>query len=467
MAGRDSGWTHARGPRSPGHVQAARLLLGQLRNSLALGKIQSGAMRRKLQDGTIIEAWVTMGQSGYRIHPVGGGQVKKRNFQLYAYVTASVGDTVGIEVFKLGRYQTDDYDDAPYVEVGHSMERIGQIPFASSADPQGIAFDNEKSTLYVACYGLGGGGRRIAVIEAKGGEHTHVGNITHANPSRFQPFAVAVDEETSTQWSDGAPGDDFGFHVSAWPDEPQTTELPGDPTSGTDSNDLVVAVNEKLRRVYFGFKTQIAVFDADTREFLGYIPSPSDGPAQGMCVSEDGAYIYYTGTNGDTAPEPETEGADMSYFVAQLDAVTGAVLAKIHGADPSRVAVTPNGERLAVVDQANNWVWLYNTAAMPGIPHHTADIIVDTADFQRIRNVQFLRPGLSELGFHHLAWAPDGKRIYCATSRRTTLFHPYQLACLDPDELEISDFAEAGAVDLTLNQIALRLERLDDTFHEE
>lgn len=82
MAGRYEGWHHKKGAAeaSPEDLAGAQKVLGELKEQLKLGGIESGVLRKQLQNGTLIEARIDMGMPSVNISPLTPGGVGRRDF---------------------------------------------------------------------------------------------------------------------------------------------------------------------------------------------------------------------------------------------------------------------------------------------------------------------------------------------------------------------------------------------------
>lgn len=465
MSGRYLGWHHKKGASqaSSEDLAGSRAVLGELQRQMELGRLTTGTLRRYLPNGTLVEAHIAGGIPQVRITPVGGGQKRRRNYRLFAYIIrmasfdSSTGD--GVDVIRLGDYISEDYDGAKFIEATHRMEVFGHIPIGEVNDPLDLAFDNKNSRLYVSLYS-GFTSTAAKVYDVKGGNHTLAGTIEY--PAYDDALVIA-------SWDKGSRVFIGSFHwtnftTAVWPDEPTPVPLP---TAAPDDG-WAVYVDQERARVYTAGAGDITQRDCETLEVLNTFwtfPSAIAGTVIDLEVSLDGAFLYVTGQQSDATVPVAEDFSDMGRYVAKIDLATGALVAKINGCDPWRLSVSPDGKTLAVIDQANGWVWFYDTEAMGSIGHYFTEADLTQPGVRRSVPILF-RSSPFYLGYHDLKFAPDGKRLFVTSSVRASEGAPLQLFCLDPDLGTVMDQLDVN-INKNFGPMVLRLERVDDSFHED
>lgn len=399
-------WMHSKGGRAGvkgEHTHAARKLLGELKNQLALGGIKSGSMRTLLDDGTLIEASVSMNIPSVRIIPTGGGTTGSRTYETYAYIVESEN----VHVVKLGKYASADYDGAPLTETQHEMVYEKTISIGVDEDCVAIAVDSTRDRAFVSIYN-GVGSDRIVMINTA--DNTVVKDFRPPGPYlSFRPFLLSIDEATGDVYNHAAYANSDRSNISRLnPDTGVFSDMPYTELTHTIT-DIFFNKNKKLYSLLDSLTSKLSSLDAKTLARLDFVSF--DGGFYRIAVSPDGKLLFFTGYDSSIS-------VPYRDFIGVVDLATGALIKRIygksintHGQSLQHLSVSSDSKKLAVISATtDDMLFLFDIEKILSIRNIFApsDLIQDGLSV--IYGVRSATSTVSS--FNEVKFAPDNKRCY-------------------------------------------------------
>lgn len=401
-------WMHTKGGRVGAkgeHTHAARKLLGELKNQLALGGIKSGTMRAMLDDGTLIEVSMNMNIPAVRITPTGGGSTRSRVYETYAYIVESEN----VHVVKLGKYVSDDYDGAPLIETQHEMVYEKTIHIGIDEDCIAIALDSSRDRAFVSTYN-GAGSDRIVMINTA--DNTVVRDFRPGGPYlSFRPFLLSVDESKGHVYNHAAYADNDRANISRLdPDTGAIVDMPYPEFTHTVPDIFFNKKNKKLYSLLDGSPSKLSSLDVKTLARVDF--SSFTGGAYRIAVSPDGKFLFFTGYDSTISP------ITLRDFIGVVDLKTNTLIKRIYGK-----AINNHGRAFAHLSVS------YDNKTLAAISSTTEDMLFlfDIEKIESIRNifelVDFTQDGLNVIygvrsatntvgAFNEVKFSPDNKRCY-------------------------------------------------------
>lgn len=410
-----SEWMHTKGGRDKAkgeHIHAARKLLGELKNQLALGGIKSGTMRKMLDDGTLIEVSMNMSIPSVRITPPASGPTRVRVYETYAYIV----DSENVHVVKLGKYVTDDYEGAPFIETQHEMVYEKTINIGAGEDCIGIAVDSIHNRAFVSVYN-GSGPDRIVMINTA--DNTIASDFRPSGAYlSFRPFYLSVDEATGYLYMHTAYADDDRANISRLDVETAAfAAMPYTEITHFVSDIIFNKKNKKLYSLIDGSDQKISSLDVKTLERLDF--SSFDGGQYRVAASPDGEYLFFTGYDQTVDPSDRD-------FIGVVDLKTGVLIKRIyarainsHGVALSHLSVSYDSKFLAVIGATTqDTLFIFEIEKIQTITN-----IFEPADFTQdgLNVIYGLRSATNtNRPINEVKFAPDNKRLYMPTIEEST-----------------------------------------------
>lgn len=407
-------WKEGLKNADPVHQHVARLMLGDLRRSMALSGIQSGMAKKTLPDGTFIAVQMAMAIPSIYIRPVRREGGSEPRWITYGVAT-DYGGSGGSGRFLL--VELDEYTGQRLESLRHRQWR-GQVLATQTGytDPQGAAIRFDARRFGVNEYAAG----EAYSLTSDGATFTTTDTVLAPGDSqemfvqrfsKFEQYAVPL-LGSATVSAPGYPA--FSLYMRRFLYDPPgsyETYFIGTPA---DSSDVACSTDRFMFPFVHsagGTETRVVVFDTDSKTVAGtFYPSGPIG-LYFAAVSRDGRRM--AGANGGITTIGGPLAGGITTFELTYDESTGDYLAAssfnlVRGGAPAYLDFSPDGQFVYATDAANEWTWKYDFELLKTSGN------VATEDGDPIE-----RPGITKLlGASNpgaLKVGADGLRMYVMT----------------------------------------------------